>query len=353
MMRGGMQRSFAAVVVGLVYLFHAAVVAEANIGINYGRVADNLLRPKDVAKLVQSIGVKHIKIFDYEKEIIRAFDHTGISLIVCVPNQEIIGFAQSEKAARTWVHNHIRKRVLRGAKITYIVVGNEILSGIPEIWPALVPAMWQIHSGLVYYGLDHLIKVSTPHSMGVMGASYPPSAGVFAENIRTSIMEPMLRFLKLTGSTLMMNIYPYFPYRDDPVNISPGYALFLNNATGVDDPNTGLHYSNLFDAMLDSSIFAMKNLGYHDIPVIVTETGWPSIGEEWEKAAGLENAKTFNNNLLKHVKSGKGTPARPDTTIQIFIFALFNEYQKPGPLSERNFGLFYPNETKVYDISFT
>lgn len=91
-------------------------------------MADNLLRPKDVAKLVQSIGVKHIKIFDYEKEIIRAFDHTGISLIVCVPNQEIIGFAQSEKAARTWVHNHIRKRVLRGAKITYIVVGNEVNS---------------------------------------------------------------------------------------------------------------------------------------------------------------------------------------------------------------------------------
>lgn len=325
--------------------------AEANLGINYGRVADNLPRPKDVAKLVTSLGVKHIKIFDYEKEVIRAFDNTDISLIICVPNQEIIGLAQSAKAARTWVHNNVKKRV-PAAKITYIVVGNEILSGIPEIWPALVPAMWQIHSALKYYKLDRTIKISTPHSMGVLAASYPPSVGVFQENIRTSIMEPLLNFLKLTDSTFMMNIYPYFPFRDDPVNISPEYALFLDNP-GVDDPNTGLHYSNLFDAMLDASIFAMKQLGYHDVPVMVTETGWPSKGDPSSEApATLANAKTFNNNLVKHVQSKKGSPARPGKQIETMIFALFNENQKPGLLSERNFGLFYPNKTKVYELSF-
>lgn len=335
------------VVLAMVQLW---VAAEANLGINYGRVADDLPTPKAVANLVKSIGVKHIKVFDADKEVIRAFDNTGISLIICVPNQDIIGLAQSTKAARTWVHNNVKKRV-PAAKITYIAVGNEILSGIQEIWPALVPAMWQLHSALVYYNLHHEIKISSPHSMGVLAASYPPSVGIFQDNIRTSVMDPLLNFLKLTGSTFMMNIYPYFPFRDDPVNIAPGYALFLDNP-GVDDPNTGLHYSNLFDAMLDASIFAMKQLGYHDVPVMVTETGWPSKGDASEVPATLENAKLYNTNLLKHVKSKVGSPARPGVQIDTFLFALFNENQKPGAFSERNFGLFYPNKTRVYDVSF-
>jgi hypothetical protein len=204
--------------------------------------------------------------------------------------------------------------------------------------------MWQLHSALEHYGLHREIKISSPHSMGVLAASYRPSAGVFADTI---VMEPLLSFLHLTGSTLMMNIYPYFPFLADPVNIAPEYALFLN-ATGVDDPSTGLHYSNLFDAMYDAAVFAMKALGYHDIPVMVTETGWPSRGE----ATTLDYARTYNNNVLKHLKSKAGSPARPGKPIEGFIFALFNENEKPGPLSERNFGLFYPNKTKVYDFSF-
>lgn len=38
---------------------------------------------------------------------------------------------------------------------------------------------------------------------------------------------------------------------------------------------------------------------------------------------------------------------------EVFLFALFNEDQKPGPTSERNYGLFYPNEGKVYNIPLT
>lgn len=168
-----------------------------------------------------------------------------------------------------------------------------------------------------------------------------------------SIMAPMLRFLTLTNSKFMINIYPFFPYLGDGgVNISPGCALFLPNATGVTDPNTGLQYSNLFDAMLDATISALKNLSYPDVPVIVTETGWPSRGDPTEFPAGLANAKTYNNNLVKHVISESGTPLRPGAEIETYIFALFNEDLKPGLASERNFGLFYPNMTKVYDMEF-
>lgn len=37
----------------------------------------------------------------------------------------------------------------------------------------------------------------------------------------------------------------------------------------------------------------------------------------------------------------------------MYLFALFDENKKPGLGSQRNYGLFYPNEKKVYDIPLT
>jgi len=166
------------------------------------------------------------------------------------------------------------------------------------------------------------------------------------------MMKPMLDLLRKTSSPLMVNIYPFFAYSANSDQISLDYALFRPNS-GVVDSGSGLKYSNLFDAQLDAVYAAMSSLQYNDVTVSVTETGWPSQGDQNEVGAGEANAAAYNGNLVKRVLTGGGTPLRPNATLDVYLFALFNENQKPGPTSERNYGLFYPNDQKVYSIPLT
>lgn len=85
------------------------------------------------------------------------------------------------------------------------------------------------------------------------------------------------------------------------------------------------------------------------VQVLITETGWPSLGSGVEKPfATKDNADTYNSNLIKHVLDRSGTPLHPEIQSSVYIYELFNEDLRPGPLSEKNWGLFYGNGTPVY-----
>ena len=71
----------------------------------------------------------------------------------------------------------------------------------------------------------------------------------------------------------------------------------------------------------------------------MSESGWPLAGGD---AATAANAQTYNQNLINHV--GQGTPKRRGA-IETYIFAMFNEDQKPGAETEKHFGLFNPDKS--------
>ena len=110
---------------------------------------------------------------------------------------------------------------------------------------------------------------------------------------------------------------------------------------------------NIFNAQLDALFFALETLNFRSLRVMVTETGWPSKGGSKEPAATPDNAATYNGNLVRHVINKIGTPSRPGQEIDTYIFSLFNENRKPGLESKRNWGLFYPDETKVYNVDIS
>ncbi|KNA05578.1 hypothetical protein SOVF_189070 [Spinacia oleracea] len=322
-----------------------------SIGVNYGRIANNLPSASKVIKLLKSSGIDRVKVYDSDPAVLRALSNSGIKVTIDLPNEQLRSAATRNSYAAVWVLRNV-VAYYPHTLIEAIAVGNEVFVDPHNTTTYLVPAMRNIHNALVKYGLASKIKVSSPIALSALGNSYPCSAGSFRSELVEPVFKPMMEFLRETGSSLMVNAYPIFAYQANSDVISFDYALFRENP-GVVDSGTGFRYFNLFDAQIDAVFAAMSALKYDDIPIIVTETGWPSKGDSMELGASVENAAAYNGNLVRRILTGGGTPLRPKAELTVFLFALFNENKKPGPTSERNYGLFYPTQKKVYSIPLT
>lgn len=328
------------------------IVADAftgSYGINYGRLANNIPTPENVVKLLKGAMIKNVRIYDADHTVLQAFRGSGLELIVNVPNELLKDMDANEDRAMSWVQENVVP--FPDANIVGITVGNEILGGSdPEIQEALVGSVKNIYKSVNKLHLADKIQISTCHSQAVFNNSYPPSSCIFRESI-VQYMKPLLEFFSQIGSPFYINIYPFLAYMSDPEHINLNYALFEPNS-GIRDPKTELHYDNMFDAQVDASYAALDDAGFKHMDVIVSETGWASHGDENEAVATPHNAKTYNYNLRKRLALRKGTPLRPHVMLRVYVFALFNENMKPGPTSERNFGLYKPDGSISYDIGF-
>ncbi|KAM7255816.1 hypothetical protein ACFE04_011557 [Oxalis oulophora] len=319
----------------------------SSLGINYGQVANNLPAPDKVLELLSSLKLTKARIYDTNPQILTAFANSTAELVVTVENQILFQLTDAQQAYQ-WVNTHV-KPYFPATKITGIAVGNEVFTGEDTTQISyLVPAMVNIHAALAQLGLDKYIQVSTPNSLAVLQESYPPSAGSFNVKV-VGVMSQLLKFLSDTKSPFWINAYPYFAYKDNPDKISIDYVLFNPNS-GMVDPTTNMHYDNMLYAQVDAVIFAIAKLGYGNIDVRVSETGWPSNGDGEEIGASLENAAVYNRNLLRRQHENEGTPLRPNWRLEVYVFALFNEDMKPGPSSERNYGLYRPDGTMCYNV---
>ncbi|KAG6485126.1 hypothetical protein ZIOFF_053655 [Zingiber officinale] len=284
------------------------------IGVCYGRLGDNLPPPPEVVALFESNQIDRMRIYEPYPDVLAALAGSNIGLIVGTLNQDVQPLALDISAAQTWVGTNIVPHI-NNANFRYINVGNEIIPS--DMAQFVLPAMSNVQSALVANNIT-TIKVTTSVATTVLGVSYPPSAGDFSDATK-EIINSIVHFLAVNEAPLLVNMYPYFAYKDNSNDISLDYALF--NAIRV---------------------------GGASVDVVVSESGWPSTGDF---GASVDNAYIYNQNLINHVV--KETPKKPEVAIETYLFALFNENQKGPADLEKFFGLFFPNKTPVYQLKFT
>ncbi|CAA6661106.1 unnamed protein product [Spirodela intermedia] len=273
------------------------------IGVNYGRLGTNIPSPAAAVKLLSSLSVTHVKIFDMDASVIRAFANTGIFLSLCVPNGNISSLASDQSSA----DHIIRQFVLPfypKTRISSISVGN-------ECWPSgslLRSLCFRSQSQSPFFALCcHFLRRRAP----LHGESLP------IPDLHGDSLHPP-RFCSVLGE-----------HRE---------RLQLHRPQ---------HRAHVHESVRSSRRFlelCCVSLGFYNLRLVVTETGWPSQGGEGDGAASMRNAAAFNQKL--------GTPLRPGYPVVTYIFALFDEDLKEGAPTERHWGLFFANGTKKYQISF-
>ncbi|KAL2512210.1 Glucan endo-1 [Abeliophyllum distichum] len=325
--------------------------SQSFLGVNYGQLGDNLPSVEATVNLLKSTTIQKVRLFGAEPKIIKAFANTGIGIVIAFDNGDIPTLATDPNVARQLVQSNVMA-FYPASNIIAITVGSEVLkSGDQNLISKLLPAMQNVQNALNAASLGGKVKVSTVHSMAVLSQSYPPSSGVFNPGLGAT-MKALLQFQSANGSPFMINPYPYFAYKSNPKPDTLAFCLFHPNAGQVDSGN-GLKYTNMFDAQVDAVRSALNAMGFKDIEIVATETGWPHGGDANEAGPSLDNAKAYVGNLINHLKSKVGTPLMPGKSIDTYLFALYDEDKKTGPRSEQYFGLFKPDGSTNYDVGLS
>ncbi|KAK6916570.1 Glycoside hydrolase family 17, partial [Dillenia turbinata] len=330
--------------------FHLAN-SQSFIGVNYGQVADNLPPPEATAKLLQSTSIAKVRLYGSDPAMIKALANTGIELTIGTSNSDVQTLASDPNSATQWINTNVLP-FYPSSNITLITVGNEVVTiNDQTLTSCLLPAMQNVQNALGKANLNGKIRVSTVHSMAVLAQSAPPSSGMI-QPMYSDAMKGVLGFLRDTGSPFAVNPYPFFAYQSDPRPETLAFCLFQPNSGRVDSGN-GIKYMNMFDAQVDAVRSALNALGFKEVEIMVAETGWPYTGDSIEVGPSIDNAKAYNGNLISHLRSLVGTPLMPGKSVDTYIFALYDEDLKPGPASERAFGLFRSDLSMTYDVGLS
>ncbi|WOL19230.1 hypothetical protein Cni_G28028 [Canna indica] len=335
-----------------VFMVVAASEGEA-VGVNWGRLATHRLPPKKVVRMLVDNGFDKVKLFDADPDALAALAGTDVEVMVGIPNYMLEQLSKGHSRAADWVDENVTSWMYTdGVRIKYVAVGNEPLlhTYAGKYARATVRALKSIQKALTDAGKSH-VKAVVPLNAGIYDSPGPhpvPSAGDFRPDTRDLVLE-IADLLAESGAPFVVNIHPFLSAHAD-AHFPLDFALFAGAKNPIKDGES--IYTNVLDASLDTLIWSLRKAGHAGMPVVVGETGWPTDGD---KNANKKLAKAFNQGLLRHAVSGAGTPARRNSSLEVFLFSLFDEDAKsvdPGSF-ERHWGIFAYDGRAKYELDLS
>lgn len=148
--------------------------SEPYVGVNIGTDVSNLMPPSNLVSFLKFQRISHVRLYDADPGILRALSGSKIRVTISVPNNQLLAIGSSNATAAAWVSRNVaahRPETL----ISFVAVGDEVLTTVPSSAPVLLPAMEALHAALVAAGLDSDVKVSTPHAAALILDPFPPS----------------------------------------------------------------------------------------------------------------------------------------------------------------------------------
>ncbi|XP_031250420.1 glucan endo-1,3-beta-glucosidase 8-like [Pistacia vera] len=325
--------------------------ATVDIGMNWGNIASHPLSPSIVVQMLKDNGLKRVKLFDADGYTVKALANTGIEVMLAIPNLDLQAMADDYQNAKDWVKDNVTQHLkTNSVNIKYIAVGNEpfLKSYNGTFVKPTLPALKNVQKALNEAGYGKTIKASVPLNGDVYeSTSNLPSDGAFRKDVK-DIMQQLVNFLSDNDAPFIVNIYPFLSLYENP-DFPTEFAFFGNGKTVNDKQNS---YTNVLDANYDTLLWALKKVGVPNLKIIIGEIGWPTDGNSF---ATNKNAQKFYDGLFKKLGSGKGTPIRPDTKFDIYLFGLLDEDAKsiaPGDF-ERHWGIFRFDGQPKFPIDFT
>ncbi|XP_022945622.1 glucan endo-1,3-beta-glucosidase 5-like [Cucurbita moschata] len=322
----------------LFLLLGSFMVVESAIGVNWGTISFHKMKPSTVVDLLKSNRVEKVKLFDADSRVLKALMGSGIQVMVGIPNEMLASLSSSSLASDLWVRQNVSSYVVKGGvDIRYVAVGNEpfLTSYNGEYQSYIMPALLNIQQSLAKANLASYVKLVVPCNADAYESSLP-SQGAFRPEL-TQLMTQIVSFLNSNGSPFIVNIYPFLSLYGNS-DFPQDYAFFEGTTHAVTDGSNV--YYNAFDGNYDTLVSALTKIGFGQMPIVIGEVGWPTDGA---MGANLTAARVFNQGLINHVLSNKGTPLRPGVPpVDVYLFSLLDEGAKsvlPGNF-ERHWGIF-------------
>lgn len=324
-----------------------------HIGVCYGTNAYNQPSPQEAVSLVQSLGIKRMRLYSPDHNVLQSLRNSGIEVVLGIPEEQLEWVASSQDNANQWIQDNVKN--YQDISFRYIVVGKATDYSAPQ-------ALQNIQNAVSACGLENKPKVTTVMDQSYdLGLSYPPSNGMFRDTSK-NLFGPVISFLVNNSSPFLVDLNPFGSYlKEDISDDIPDelrlqgihsardarldYAAFISQETKVQDGP--LTYTNVFDAKVDSVYSALEKLGGSSLDVVVSQTGWPTAGRD---GANIENAWNHNNGLINHVLKS-GTPKRPQKFVETYIYNLFDETSKTYEV-DKHWGIFWNSKQPKYLINF-